>query len=190
MCVHYLYFDADRDMPRLGGKLKVNPPIRGGVREKLWQVVEAGGAAFVSSDHSAWPLTRKQGGSIFDDAAGMPGLDTLLPAFFTVAAARRGADAAALMAAELLSANVARFFGLREKGQLLPGMDADIAVLMPGVTLHDSKRIPDGPGWSAYDGETFAARPVATYVRGQLAWDGTAVTVPAGHGRFVTRARM
>jgi allantoinase len=187
MCVHYLHFDAGKDMLRLGGKLKVNPPVRNGRREKLWAVLEAGQCAFVSSDHSAWPLSCKQGASIFDDAAGMPGLDTLLPVFFTDAAARYGADAAASMAADLMSDKAARFFGLTAKGRLMPGMDADIAVLAPGEVHYDSTRITDGPGWSAYDGETFAARPVATYVRGKLVWDGTDVTAPAGHGRFVAR---
>jgi allantoinase len=66
-------------------------------------------------------------------------------------------------------------------------MDADVAVLAPGKTIHDSTRNPDGPGWSAYDGETFVARSVATYVRGRLAWDGSAVTAPAGHGKFARR---
>jgi allantoinase len=49
-------------------------------------------------------------------------------------------------------------------------------------------RTPGGPGWSAYDGETFAARPVATYVRGALAWNGSEVTASPGHGRFVARS--
>lgn len=189
MCVHYLHFDAATDMPRLGGRLKVNPPIRAGRREEMWRAVEAGACSFVSSDHSAWPLARKQGPTIFDDAAGMPGIDTLLPAFFTGAAARHGPDAAALMTADMLSTRVARFFGLAAKGALLPGMDADIAVLAPGATVYDSTKAPAGPGWSAYDSETFAARSAATYVRGTLAWDGTAVTAPPGHGRFVARGR-
>ncbi len=187
MCVHYLHFDADEAMPRLGGRLKVNPPIRGGVREALWRVVETGGAAFVSSDHSAWPLSRKAGPTIFDDAAGMPGLDTLLSAFFSGAAARHGADRAAAMTADLLADRPARFFGLVRKGRLAPGLDADIAVLAPGETVHDAAADPHGVGWSAYDGETFAARPVATYVRGALAFDGRTVTAAEGSGRFVAR---
>jgi allantoinase len=32
-----------------------------------------------------------------------------------------------------------------------------------------------------------AATPVATYVRGGLAWDGASVTAAAGSGRFVPR---
>jgi allantoinase len=187
MCVHYLHFDADTDMPRLGGRLKVNPPIRGGRRDALWKVVEAGACSFVSSDHSAWSLERKKGPTIFDDAAGMPGLETLLPSFFTDASARCGADRAAAMTADMMSDRVARFFGLSRKGRLAPGMDADVTVLAPGKTVHDSTRNAEGPGWSAYDGETFSARPIATYVRGRLAWDGDAVMALPGDGQFVAR---
>lgn len=187
MCVHYLHFDAATDMPRLGGKLKVNPPIRAGRREALWQVLERGECTFVSSDHSAWPIERKSGPTIFDDAAGMPGLEALLPVFFSDAADRYGADKAAEMSAEWLAERPAKFFGLGCKGQLAPGMDADIAVLQPVPGPYNSKANPDGPGWSAYDGETFAAAPVATWVRGRLAWDGTAVTAPAGSGKYVRR---
>ena len=66
-------------------------------------------------------------------------------------------------------------------------MRAAYAVLDPTPYAYDSTANPDGPGWSAYDGETFAAKPVATYVRGRKAWDGGAITAPAGHGRFVPR---
>jgi allantoinase len=187
MCVHYLHFDADIDMPRLGGPLKVNPPIRAGRREALWQVLERGDCTFVSSDHSAWPIERKTNASIFDVAAGMPGLEALLPVFFTDAAARHGEDKAAEMSAEWLAERPAKFFGLGKKGQLAPGFDADIAVLQPVSGAYDSKANPDGPGWSAYDGETFAATPSATWVRGKLAWDGSSVTAPAGWGRYVRR---
>ncbi|MGV3491972.1 MAG: dihydroorotase [Devosia sp.] len=187
MCVHYLHFDADTDMPRLGGPLKVNPPIRGGRREALWDVLERGDCTFVSSDHSAWPIERKTNPSIFDVAAGMPGLEALLPVFFTDAAARYGQDKAALMSAEWLAQRPAQFFGLSRKGQLSPGFDADIAVLQPEPYAYDAKANPDGPGWSAYDGETFTATPVATWVRGELAYDGSAVVAAAGSGRFVPR---
>lgn len=187
MCVHYLHFDAETDMPRLGGRLKVNPPIRACRREALWQVLERGDCTFVSSDHSAWPIERKTNPSIFDVAAGMPGLEALLLVFFTDAATRYGADMAATMSAEWLAERPARFFGLSRKGRIAPGMDADIAVLDPVARTYDSRRNPDGPGWSAYDGETFAVTPVATWVRGQLAFDGRVVTAEAGSGKYIRR---
>ncbi len=187
MCVHYLLFDGDTDMRRLGGLLKVNPPIRPGEREALWQILEDGDATFVSSDHSAWPLERKTTPSIFDVAAGMPGLEVLLPAFFTAAARRKGRDAAALLTAEYLSDRPARFFGLVQKGRIEPGMDADIAVLTQQAMTYSAKRNPDGPGWSAYDGEVFSVTPAATYVRGTEVWDGVAVVGAPGVGAYVRR---
>jgi allantoinase len=187
MCVHYLHFDGETDMRRLGGLLKVNPPIRPGRKEALWQVLETGNATFVSSDHSAWPLDRKTRPSIFDVAAGMPGLEALLPVFFSDASARYGADAAARKTAEFMGERPARFFGLARKGQLAPGFDADIAVLAPKPFAYDSSRNPESPGWSAYDGETFTATPVATYVRGRLAWDGNTVLARPGDGRYIRR---
>ena len=189
MCLHYLLFDADPDMKRLGGLLKVNPPIRRGEREGLWDVLESGGCSFVSSDHSAWPIERKQNASIFDVAAGMPGLEVLLPGFFTAAAARHGAEAAALMTAKLLGDAPARFFGLTGKGRLAPGHDADIAVLADRPTVYDAGRNDLGPGWSAYDGMTLAVTPSATFVRGVEVWDGDRVLNAAGHGRFLPRRR-
>jgi allantoinase len=187
MCVHYLLFDAEPDMKRLGGLLKVNPPIRAGEVDRLWQILESGGATFVSSDHSAWPLKRKTAVSILDVAAGMPGLEAMVPAFYTEAARRKGADAAALMTANYLCRKPAEFFGLSRKGQLAPGFDADIAVLDAKPMTYDAKRNPLGPGWSAYDGQHFAVTPAATFVRGRQVWDGQAVSEAAGHGRFVAR---
>lgn len=187
MCVHYLLFDAETDMKRLGGLLKVNPPIRDGVVDALWQVLDEGLCAFISSDHSAWPLDRKTNASIFDVAAGMPGLEAMLPAFFTAAAARKSPDAAALLSADYLADRPARFFGLKHKGRLAPGYHADIAVLADAPHVYDAKVNPAGPGWSAYDGQTFAVTPTATYVRGTKVWDGKEVADLAGHGRFVAR---
>lgn len=187
MCAHYLIFDAAADMPRLGGMLKVNPPIRSGQIEALWRALDEGLVSFVSSDHSAWGLESKDKGSIFDVAAGMPGLEVLYPSFFTTAARRKGFDAAALLSAKYLAERPAAFFGLSRKGRLAPGYDADITVLVPGATTYDSKRNTRGPGWSAYDGMEFDVKPTATFMRGRKVWDGEAVTGVAGLGRYVAR---
>jgi allantoinase len=189
MCVHYLLFDAETDMPRLKGLLKVNPPIRPGQREALWQVLEDGLCSFVSSDHSAWPLERKTNASIFDVAAGMPGLEAMLPAFFTAAAKRKGDAQAALLTADYLADRPARFFGLAGKGRIAPGFDADIAVLAADHYIYDAKTNPDGPGWSAYDGMAFSVRPAATFVRGRKVFDGVTVTETPGYGRYIARQR-
>jgi allantoinase len=188
MCVHYLHFDAARDVERLGALIKVNPPIRGNVRDALWRELLSGNVEFVSSDHSAWPLARKQSDSIFKVAAGIPGLETLGPVFFSDL--RQRVSDPAVLTARYLSEKPARFFGLfPRKGALVPGADADITILDPTSWTYSAANAHDGLGWSPYDGEKMAARPSATFVRGTLVWDGKDVIGKPGYGRYQRRPR-
>ncbi|MBB4122588.1 dihydroorotase [Martelella radicis] len=185
-CVHYLWFDAGRDGLRLGPRMKVNPPIRPGEVDNLWDAIIEGKVAFTSSDHSSWPIDGKLTESIFDAGAGVPGLETLLPAFYT-AAASRGLDAA-LLAASQLSERPAIFFGISDrKGAIKVGLDADFAVLEAGSFIFDEASAHDGLNWSPFHGEVFSVRTAATYLRGSLAFDGKDITGAAGAGRYVAR---
>ncbi len=185
LCVHYLWFDPEVD-EALGARMKVNPPIRPGQIEALWADVVAGRVAFVSSDHSSWPIDNKFTPSIFDAGAGVPGLETLLPAFYT-GAARRGLDAVRLTV-EQLAERPAKFFGLwPEKGVLQPGADADIAIVAAESMVWDETQAHDELNWSPFHGRQFDCRVVRTYVGGKLAWDGQSVVNQPGDGRYAPR---
>jgi allantoinase len=186
LCVHYLAFDPDSDGDRLGAKLKVNPPIRPGMREKLWQEFDAGRVAFVSSDHSSWPIDNKLTNSIFEAGAGVPGLETLVPAFYSGLAAR--SDSAFEQVAAYLAERPAKFFGLwPRKGALAVGVDADLMVLEEGAFVHDSRHAHDDLNWSPFDGREFAVRVAGTFVRGVPVFNGSGVVGRPGLGRFVRR---
>lgn len=186
LCVHYLWFDPETDGEALGPLMKVNPPIRPGERQHLWNEIRAGRVDFVSSDHSSWPTDNKFTPSIYDAGPGVPGLETLLPAFMT-GAAEEGLDAP-VTTASLLAEAPARFFGLwPRKGAIRIGADADIAVYSHGPTRWDASKAHDELCWSPFDGRTFDGRVVRTYLRGRLAWDGAEILNAAGDGRFVGR---
>ena len=166
--------------------MKVNPPIRPGQRDALWAEIVAGRVAFVSSDHSSWPIDNKLTPSIFDAGAGVPGLETLLPAFFT-GAQEHGLDAARLTA-EQLCERPARFFGLwPQKGAIRVGADADLTVFTLEPQIWDPKQANDELNWSPFEGRSFAGRVTRTYLRGQLAWDGSAIVNDGGDGRYLYR---
>ncbi|WP_105426760.1 dihydroorotase [Neorhizobium tomejilense] len=187
LCVHYLWLDAARDGDRLGARMKVNPPIRSAAIDGLWQSISDDLVAFVSSDHSSWPIDNKLTDSIFDAGAGVPGLETLFPAFFTAAEAR-GFDAARL-SAEYLAERPARFFGIDDrKGAIAVGRDADLVALEQGAFVWDEAASHDGLNWSPFHGETFTVRVAASWLRGQLVWDGKNILNSPGSGEFVPRA--
>jgi allantoinase len=186
LCVHYLWFDPDIDGAELGAKMKVNPPIRPGQIDALWEEILAGRVAFVSSDHSSWPIDNKFTPSIFEAGAGVPGLETLLPAFYT-GAAKRGLNAAALTI-EQLCERPAKFFGLwPQKGAIRIGADADLAILSETSQIWDSSKAHDELRWSPFDGREFSVKVARTYLGGQLAWDGQSVVNPPGSGQYVPR---
>jgi allantoinase len=184
-CAHYLHFDAARDIERLGALMKVNPPIRENVLDGVWQALADGSIDFVSSDHSSWPIDTKLTDSIFDAGAGIAGIETLVPSFYTDLVAREAFPERALV--RYLAERPADFFGLSRKGRLAVGADADIIVLSPSSYVFRAAENHDELNWSPYDGETFAARVTATFVRGVLVWDGQDVVGVPGHGRFVAR---
>ncbi|MCD2173589.1 dihydroorotase [Rhizobium sp. C4] len=186
LCVHYLWFDPDRDGAALGARMKVNPPIRPGQIDALWDEILSGRVAFVSSDHSSWPIDNKLTDSIFDAGAGVPGLETLLPAFWT-AAEERGLDAASLTV-DMLCERPAKFFGLwPHKGAIRVGADADLAIVSRTAQTWDAQNAHDALQWSPFDGRRFTITVERTYLSGHLAFDGRTVLNKPGDGRYVRR---
>jgi allantoinase len=187
-CVQYLVFNEEFDVPRLGARIKHYPPMRPKAEvERLWTHIAAGHCDYVSSDHVSWGLERKGDPNIFKNTSGGPGLETLLPAFWTGCVER---GIAPTMVVKMLCDGPARHFLLRDrKGSLDVGADADITVVEPGKFIHDASGSQSAVQWSAFDGREFSVRVAATFARGKLAWDGKKIGTPAGYGRFLRPAQ-
>ena len=188
-CLHYLVLDEENDVRRLGGRAKVNPPIRSQAeREALWRHLAVGNVTVVSTDHVSWSLDRKDSPDIFENASGVPGLEVLLPLLL------KGLEERGLSlthAARVLAHNPANLFRLSAaKGALAVGRDADVVLLRRDPYAYDGAASgANVVGWSPYEGLTIPYRVAATYLRGQpVAAEGQVLAEP-GTGRFVAPAR-
>jgi allantoinase len=184
-CIHYLTLDEEHDVARLGGKAKINPPIRPRAEvETLWRHVAAGNVTLVSTDHVSWSEDRKTNPDMLANASGIPGLEAMVP-LFVKGALERGIPLT--WAARLMAQNPARHFRIDHvKGALTPGRDADITVLTPEPFIYDAAASGHNVvGWSPYNGIRLPWRVAATYSRGRLAFDGKAVLAEPGIGGFV-----
>ncbi|WP_411032685.1 dihydroorotase [Shinella sp. BYT-45] len=184
-CIHYLTLDEENDVARLGGKAKINPPIRPRAEvEKLWRHVAAGNVTLVSTDHVSWSEDRKTNPDMLANASGVPGLEVMVP-LFVKGALERGIPLT--RAAELMALNPARHFRLDHvKGALEAGKDADITVLTPEPYTYDAAQSGHNVvGWSPYNGIRLPWRVSATWLRGRLAFDGRKVLAEPGTGAFV-----
>jgi allantoinase len=185
-CVHYFVFN-DHDALRQGAFLKLNPPLRSETeRLALWDSLAAGEIDFVSTDHVAWPISRKSDPDMAKNGSGIPGLETLLPAFYTAAVRDHGFAPEFL--ARMIAENPARHFGLYpRKGVLAPGADADIAVLRLGECEFAAGRMASAIKWSPYAGMKMAGEVAATYLRGRKVYENRELLAPAGTGRVLRR---
>ncbi|MBB2820632.1 UNVERIFIED_ORG: allantoinase [Rhizobium esperanzae] len=184
-CIHYLTLDEENDVKRLGGKAKINPPLRPRAEvEKLWRKVAEGDVWLVSTDHVSWSENRKTNPDMLANASGVPGLEVMVP-LFVKGAIERGIPLT--WPARLMAENPAKHFRLDHiKGALTPGKDADITVLEPRESVYDASASGNNVvGWSPYNGMRLPWTVTATYLRGEKIAEGGKVLAKPGTGRFV-----
>ncbi|ANL64095.1 allantoinase protein [Rhizobium phaseoli] len=184
-CIHYLTLDEENDVKRLGGKAKINPPLRPRSEvEKLWRKVAEGDVWLVSTDHVSWSENRKTNPDMLANSSGVPGLEVMVP-LFVKGAIDRGIPLT--WAARLMAENPAKHFRLDHiKGALTPGKDADITVLEPRESVYDASASGNNVvGWSPYNGIRLPWTVTATYLRGEKIAEGGKVLAKPGTGRFV-----
>ncbi|HXM58179.1 MAG TPA: amidohydrolase family protein [Candidatus Dormibacteraeota bacterium] len=182
-CAHYLALSED-DVAALGPIAKVNPPIRdASAREGLWADLWAGRVATISTDHAPWALEAKRR-PMLRAASGIPGLETFLPVVFTEAMARRFPLPDAV---ELVAGRPADVFGLgARKGRLVPGLDADLAVLDAREPwTFDAEQSLSSARWSPFHGRRFAGRVEATFLRGRPVYESGRLLAEPGTGRWL-----
>ncbi|WP_188190780.1 dihydroorotase [Nonomuraea sp. SYSU D8015] len=170
----------------IGGK--VNPPIRPREDvEALWRHVLDGTVDWVVSDHACCRDELKFGDprdDVFLAKAGFGGAEYLLPGLITEGR-RRGLPYGRIAA--LTSWNPARRFGLRAKGTIAPGYDADICLVDPGrtwtVRAQDSESAQE---YTPFEGFELTAKVTDTFVRGHRVLEAEKI-VGRPVGRYVRR---
>jgi allantoinase len=185
-CAHYLHF-TDADMERLGAIAKCAPPLRPAAeRDALWIELLRGNVDMVTSDHSPTEPARKAG-AFMAAWGGIAGVQSTLPVLLAGGCHERGLGLERV--AQLLSANPARRFGLRRKGTIAVGNDADIAVvdLAESFTL-SAADLQQRHKSSPYVGHRFRGVVRRTIRRGETIFQDGRITATT-RGQFVAASR-
>ena len=170
-CPHYLVFCAE-EIPDGATEFKCAPPIRERANnELLWEALKDGTLDFVATDHSPAPpdIKEQQSGDFMKAWGGIAGLQFLLPAFWT-GAKERGFSLEDV--ARLLCEHPADFLGLKQKGRIAPGCDADLVIWDPEASfLVKEEMIQHRHKLTPYSGLTFSGVVVRTMVKGLAAFE-------------------
>ena len=168
---HHLTLEAPECYERLGTYVQMNPPVRDAFhRARIWAGLTDGTVDVLGSDHA--PHARAEKDHAYPDShSGMTGVQTLVPIMLDHVNAGRLTLARFV---DLTSHGPHRIFGLRGKGRIALGYDADFTI----VDLKRTQTITNAQqqsrcGWTPYDGVRVTGWPVGTLVRGQPAmWQG------------------
>jgi allantoinase len=188
-CTHYLVMDED-DLRRLGGRAKINPPLRPRAQQDaLWRLLAAGRVDQVTSDHVGWARELKDVPDIFAARSGVPGLETTLPLLYSEGVVRRGLPLATLL--HVLCEGPAARYGLApQKGSIALGADADLVLFAPGEEWRiDEREFVCEAGWSPYHGRDVTGRVKRVLVRGATVFTDGEVRGRPGSGRVVRPLR-
>lgn len=182
----HLFFDADTIYGLIGNLAQCNPPVRKRRHgEALWQGLQDGVIASVSSDHSPHPYSKKQF-TFPHSPSGMPGVEWLLPLLLDQVHQGR---CTLRQVASWVSDAPARCFAIPRKGRLEIGYDGDLVLVDMAETRtiqHDGTH--SGAGWSAWAGAEVTGWPVLTAVLGRPVFrDGQ--IVEGVRGRALTYSR-
>ena len=180
-CPHYLYFSED-DLIRRGAALKCAPPLRSEAERKALLGMLAD-LELIASDHSPAPPELKTSPDFFEVWGGISGVQATLGALLSLGVSPE-------QLARLTARGPAVRFGLKNKGRLETGFDADFTLVdLSGTTALDETTLLTRYKDGAYSGETLRGRVRATYLRGQAVFaDGRIIAEPAG--KLVTPERI
>ncbi len=178
----------DYDAPSCG-HAKVNPPIRSREDvEYLWQCLLDRKIDWVVSDHACcsheFKLDPNNPDDIFLAKSGFGGTEYMLSGLISEGS-KRGMSYNHM--AELVCWNPAKRYGLRSKGDVAIGYDADLVLVDPHETYTvraaDSESV---QGYTPFEGMELKGKVKTTFLRGNLIYDNNGV-VGEAIGQYLAR---
>jgi dihydropyrimidinase len=183
-CPHYLTHDWDADIGPIG---KANPPFRSADDvAAMWEGLADGSIDVVASDHVPRKRTTKEDRTVWTASQGFPGTATILPVLLDQGYHKGRLSLERISA--LVSEQPAQVFGIKGKGSLAVGDDADFALVdLAHERVVDPAKLGSYSDYSLYENWTLKGWPLTTILRGEVIMENETVVGAGGYGRYQRR---
>jgi dihydroorotase len=175
-CVHFLRF-AREDYATRGNFIKCNPAIKESTdRAALLRALVDDRIDVLATDHAPHTLEEKQQ-PYLQAPSGLPLVQEALVA--ALECVHEGHFPVTRVVEKFAHAP-AQLFDVAGRGYLREGYHADLVLVDPDAPYTvERANVLSKCGWSPFEGNRFRSRIVATFVNGELAWDGQRLVGPA-----------
>ncbi|MBI2522233.1 MAG: dihydroorotase [Bdellovibrio sp.] len=164
---------------RLGTYAQMNPPIREYHHQAaLWRALRDGVVDIIGSDHAPHTKNEKERGYPASPS-GLPGVQTIFPLMLHHFLEGK---LSLLHLAKLLSENPANLYGLKGKGQIAIGNDADFSIAdIQASSSISADLMASRCGHTPYDGMKLKGKVCMTILKGNVIMqDGVLANKPMG----------
>lgn len=173
-----------------GAKYVMSPPLRDAAQQApMWDSLRAGNISTVATDHAPFDFESQKSmgkGDFTKIPNGIPSVENRVDLLYTHGVCTGRIDLHTFVNAASTAA--ARIFGLKGKGVISPGADADLVVYDPTYRgTISAKTHHMATDYSAFEGWEVRGRASYVSVRGAVMVEQGRVTGVAGQGRLVPR---
>jgi dihydroorotase len=182
-CPHHLLLN-EKTLKEMKGQAKCLPPLRTVQDQKaLWRALNEGVISIITTDHAPHSL-REKSCEFEGAAAGISGIETLLPVMLTSAFQGRTPLKVAI---EALTSNPAKFMQIEKRGELKEGYYADITIVEKEKWKIKGEDFESKAKWTPFEGFESLVYPSKVIVNGQLSKDGEHILSKARSGTILKR---
>ena len=164
---------------KLGTYAQMNPPLRTKEHyDRLWTAIKNDIVDVLGSDHA--PHTKENKNKEYPNSpSGMPGVQTIFP--IMINHVNNGKLSLAQLI-KLMCENPCKIFGIKNKGYIKEGFDADLTIVdMEKKVKITNEIIASKCGWTPFNDFLVKGFPVATIVNGNLVmFEGKVISKPKG----------
>lgn len=172
---HHLFLDSSY-LKKFSNFAKTNPPLRMNV--KKINLSDTPKTDIIATDHAPHTIAEKEK-NVWEAPPGIPGLETALPLLLNQI--NRG-NISFQELRRLLCENPAKRFKIKNKGQIMEGMDADFVVVdMKKELTIDSDKFYSKAHYSPFNGVKVTGVPIMTILRGKVIMEDSVVFTAIGN---------
>ena len=164
---------------KLGTYAQMNPPLRNKEHyDRLWVAIKNNIVDVLGSDHAPH-LKENKDKEYPNSPSGMPGVQTIFPVMLDHV---NNGKLTLQQLINLMCENPCKIFGIKNKGYLKEGYDADLTIAdMNKEVVIKNEMIASKCGWTPFNNRKVKGFPVATIVNGHLVMsDGKVVVESKG----------